>query len=317
MKEAINYFLAADTIGMSPFKWAMTFIFSVFLLLTIYLTWKRGFRNIDILNILLIMIILFRSGFAIVLQSESPNQVLRLLFFLFPVGMTLVIHYIFSTYKKLRIEQLAIGFVVVFLVIINLTFGGALVPGSPHWWADIYPLKTLNRIWLLAAGAYSSMAIWRMREEQQPFRRFIRAINAGLVVYLGGHFLLTISTTMEMYWIYRYHGFVSDLIIVYAFTYLVWSLLRRPHSRLDEEAWRSQIDIFAVMGKVPADKLMHYLHLHHPDSIPGKIEELTPRQQLQAMLMIHKVSIKESAEYSHITPQAVKVYRSRIRNKIV
>ena len=317
MKEVFHYFLAADTIGMSPFKWVMTVVFTAFLLSHIYISWKRGLHDIDILSFLLILTILFRSCFAIFLKSESPDQALRLLFILFPLGMSVIIHFIYTRHKNFRNEQLVLGFSAILLLVINLAIGRALIPESPHWWADSYRLKVINQIWLVGAIAYSISIIFRLPNKPKTYTRFIKVINISLIIYLTGYLLLTFSTTIEMYWVYRYNGFISDLIMVYAYSYLLWKQFRTlgqfPYEDgLDYE----KINIFEIMDKVPSVKLIYYLGVNFPDCIPKKVHRLTPRQQLQAILMIHKVSIKESAEYSFISPEAVKVYRSRIRKNL-
>ncbi len=317
MKELFDYFVAADTTGMSPSRWGATIVFSAYLLFFIYLLWKKGFRNLDILSLLLLLIVLFRSSYAIFLQSDHPNQTMRLLFFIFPVGMAVLCHFLFTTYKKYPREQMVIGFTAVLFSFANLIFGDALVPGSPHWWSDIYPLKLLNQAWLWGAILYSALVFIRLPAGQPPYSRFLRLANLALMIYLMGHFLLSLRTTDAMYFVYRYHSFVSDVVIAYVFGYLLGYRYRASAT----EAWDPEfdtkgVDIFAIMDRVPADKLIHYLAVNHPGSIPDSVSKLSPRQQLQAILMLHKVSIKESAEYSYVTPQAVKVYRSRIRKKL-
>ena len=77
-----------------------------------------------------------------------------------------------------------------------------------------------------------------------------------------------------------------------------------------------KINMLKIMRDVPSDKLVIYWEVHHELLIPNNVKNLSPRQKLHAILMINKVSIKDSAEYTFITPEGVNVYRSRIRKKL-
>ena len=170
MEEKFQYFLAADTIGMSPFRWAMTVVFTIYLGFTIYLIWQRGLKDLDILSSMLILIILIKSCYAIFINDESLDQALRLLLFLFPVGTTVLTHFLFTKYKNLRLEQFLIGFLALFLLLVNLVLGGALIPGSAHWWSEFYRLILINQIWLVLSIGYSLAIFFRLSQESNLYK---------------------------------------------------------------------------------------------------------------------------------------------------
>lgn len=314
MKEVFHYFLQADFVGMSSYKWAITGLFSIFLLLSLYIAWKKGLRDIDIISLLLIFTILFRSSYPLYLDILSSDRTLRILFLLLPVGMTILIHFLFTKHRSLRNEQLIVGFVTFVIIVVNFAFGRAITIDSVHWWDESYRLIAINQVWLLGAILFSISIIIRSRKGSSSYAWFLIVINVGLIIYLFGYLLLSISTTKEMYWIMWYHKFVSDILMVYAYSYLIWKLYRTLDRKpMGEGLDTTKLDIFNIMDKVPSGKLIHFLELNHPGYITDKMSALTPRQQLQAILMMSKISIKDSAEYSFITPNAVKVYRSRIR----
>lgn len=314
MKEVFHNFLGADLVGMAPYKWAMTGLFSILLLFSLYVAWKKGFRDIDIISLLLIFIILFRSSYPLYIDNLSSDRTLRVLFLLLPVGMTVLIHFLYTKHGNFRNEQLIVGFVTLFIIAINFALGRAITRDSVHWWDESYRLIVINQVWLLGAILFSISIIIRSRKGSSSYAWFLIVMNVGLIIYLFGYLLLSISTTKEMYWIMWYHRFVSDILMVYAYSYLIYKLYRTlGRTPMGDGLIPAKLDIIDIMDKVPSDKLIHFLELNHPGYITSTVLRLTPRQQLQTILMINKISIKESAEYTFITPGSVKVYRSRIR----
>jgi len=317
MKEAFHYFLAADGVAMPPFKWGMTILFAFFFLFALHLSWKRGFRGIDIISLLLTLTILFRSTYPLFGIDGTQDLSLRLLSLFFPVAMSVLILFLFTTQNNLRKEQAIIGSLAILTILINISFGGALVVGSIHWWDHTYSLIMLNRVWLIGGIIFSIYILLKSNKGSKTYTKFIMLANLCLALYLIGYFLYSTDTYWPMYWVMRYFAFVSDIILIYAYSYLVWKFYkaygRKP---MGEGSAMPKINILKIMRDVPSDKLVIYWEVHHELLIPNNVKNLSPRQKLHAILMINKVSIKDSAEYTFITPEAVNVYRSRIRKKL-
>jgi len=317
MKEAFDIFLGAENIGMSPFMWTKTILFSIILSYSFYISFKKGFRDVDILSLILIATFLFRSSYSLFLNPNIPDQALRLLFLLFPITITVLIHFLYSSYNKYRKDLIIIGILALLIVILNIIFGRALQSGTPHWWDENYRISRINQVWLLGAIIYSVLIIIRNYKSPKTYLRFIWMINLGLIFYLFGHLLFSLNSSLEMYWVMWYHAFVFDLILIYSFGFLIWRLYRSLGRKpMATQLTLKKINIYELMDEVPADKLINFIEVNHPKCFPIYLRKLTQRQQLHAILMIHKVSIKKCSEYSHITPLAVNVYRSRIRKKL-
>ena len=317
MKEAFQYFLVADGIEISAYKWLMSGVFTFLLLYFFIIIWKSKFKAINILIWLLIFVVFFRSAYIFIMSDVTPETTLRLLFLLFPMAMAVLIYFIYTSYSNLPQTQIAIGSIILTVTLLNIVSGGALFPDSPHWWDHNYSLIILNQAWLLTAIFYSLYIVFKKNKSSKTYIVFIRIINVSFIFYLLGHLIYTLNTSMETYWILRYLGFVSDIILVYAFGYLTWRLYRvLGRIPFGEGIDTTRINIYSIMDEISSDRFINYLEVNHATSIPKNVQKLTPRQQLHAILMFYNVSIKESAEYTFITSEAVKVYRSRIRKKL-
>lgn len=314
MKDAIQYFIAANILGLSPFKWVMTILFLYYIIWLFKICWRKGFKDLDILVLLLAFTILLRSIHSLFLTAGTPDQAMRLLFLLLPVAMVAFVQLIYAKKVNSRKQTFYINTFIIALVIINIFFGGGLLPGSPHWWMNSYRLVLLNQLWLVLSIGYSIYIVYKSSGFEKPYGQFMMVTNVALIIYVLGNLLFSFWSIDKMYVLMGHLALVANFLMAIAFTYLI-SKLRNYKEReaLSKRTKKFHINIYDIIKLVKADELIRHLKINHPKCIPQEIERLSKRQQLHAILMLHEMSIKDCADYTFITPQAVKVYRSRIR----